>query len=310
MISKTSHNIKSLNSFKLFELKYKTADMNCEYLWAFNSQLWQPTKRQLVLALSALCKEEINRINQFRFQDDYKLCLSGRLMIRKCLQYVTHIKWNNLLLNRSPKGKPVLLNSLKNSEKVFFNISHQGDFTVLAASTRFNVGIDIMKNVKPNSTDVSSFFKLMKRQFVDPEWSYILSHKCESSQLKAFYRLWCLKESYVKATGTGIGTNTASYMRFDIPDEGLLANENEVKPFTESSLYVNNQKQGWTFHEYQLDDKHIAAIAFDTESADLASTPFSFLSIEELLNDAIEINEPDEKWWDFYLSKHKKDITE
>ena len=281
--------------------------MSCEYLWAFNSHLWQPTKRQIIFALSALCREEIDRINQFRFQDDFKLCLAGRLMIRKCLHLATQIKWNNILLKRSTKGKPELVNNLKKGENIFFNVSHQGDYTVLAASTKVNVGIDIMKHVKPNSTDISSFFKLMKRQFVDPEWSYILSHENEFTQLKAFYRLWCLKESYVKATGTGIGPNTASYMRFDIPNKEWLLEENDNKPCTKSSLYLNDQKQDWIFHEYQLDSKHITAVALDTRTTYLSPMPFSFLSIENLLEDAVELSPTDDNWWNVYQLKHNKD---
>lgn len=281
--------------------------MSCEYLWAFNSHVWQPTKRQLLLALSALCREEIDRINQFRFQDDFKLCLAGRLMIRKCLQLATQIKWKDILLTRSIKGKPELVNNLEKGENVYFNISHQGDYTVLAASTKVNVGIDIMKNVKPNNTDIPSFFKLMKRQFVDPEWSYIHSHEDEFTRLKAFYRLWCLKESYVKATGIGIGPNTASYMRFDIPNKDWLQKSNESKPCTKSSLYLHDEKQDWTFHEYQLDSKHIVALAYDTIASGLSPTPVSFLSIEELLNDAVEYSPTDDNWWDIYQSKHKKD---
>lgn len=281
--------------------------MSCEYLWAFNSHLWQPTKRQLLFALSALCREEIDRINQFRFQDDFKLCLAGRLMIRKCVQLTTQIKWKDILLTRSTKGKPELVNNLKKDENLYFNISHQGDYTVLAASTKVNVGIDIMKHVKPNNTDISSFFKLMKRQFVEQEWSYIHSHEDEFTQLKAFYRLWCLKECYVKATGTGIGPNTASYMRFDIPNKDWLLEGSDMKPCTKSSLYLHGKKLDWTFHEYQLDSKHIVALALDTTASVISPTKVSLLTIEDLLNDAIEYSLADDNWWDMYQTKHKKD---
>jgi phosphopantetheinyl transferase len=37
-------------------------------------------------------------------------------------------------------------------------------------------------------------------------------------QLKRFYRMWCLKESLVKALGVGIGYNLKSF-EFDVQDE-------------------------------------------------------------------------------------------
>ena len=279
--------------------------MSCGFLWAFNSHIWQPTKRQVLLALSSLCPEEIDRINQFRFKDDLKLCLAGRLMIRKCIQLASNIKWNEINLARSAKGKPTLQNELNHKRKFFFNISHQGDYTVLAASTKVNIGIDIMKFVTPNNTDIPSFFKLMKRQFVDSEWSYILSHGNEWKNLEAFYRMWCLKESYVKATGTGIGTNTASYMRFNVSDNDWIA-QNNMKVCKTSKLFIGNEPQPWRFHEYQLDDNHAVAVALDTLNDGDFDIPFGFVTIEELLIDAIEICPQQESWWQNFQSKDMK----
>jgi len=280
--------------------------MSCEYLWAFNTQLWQPTKRQLLLMLSAVCRNEIERINQFRFKEDFKLCLVGRLMIRKCVQLAIKIKWKDICLSRSEKGKPFLGNLLPSGQNFNFNISHQGDYTVLAASSNTNLGIDIMKYVKPNSTDIPSFFKLMKRQFVDSEWTYILSHKTEWKQLEAFYRMWCLKESYVKAKGIGIGTNSAAYMRFDVSDNmwELMGDMNICKG---SCLFINGYKQKWSFHEYQLDDKHLATVALENMCSDnIKMIPFTCLTVEELIEDAAEICSVDEKWWDNFQKKEEK----
>ncbi|XP_066923624.1 L-aminoadipate-semialdehyde dehydrogenase-phosphopantetheinyl transferase-like [Clytia hemisphaerica] len=279
--------------------------MSCEFLWAFNSHIWQPTKRQVLLALSSLCQEEVDRINQFRFKDDFKLCLAGRLMIRKCIQLATNIKWNEINLARSTKGKPILQNELCGRKKFFFNISHQGDYTVLAASTKINIGIDVMKFVQPNNTDIQSFFKLMKRQFVDSEWSYILSHENEWKNMEAFYRMWCLKESYVKATGTGIGTNTASYMSFDVSDDDWIE-QNNMNVCKSSKLFIGDKPQPWKFQEYQLDNKHILAVALDTLNDTEFDIPFHFVTIEELLTDAVECHPQQDMWWQNFQAKHIK----
>jgi len=40
----------------------------------------------------------------------------------------------------------------------------------------------------------------------------------KAAQLKRFYRMWCLKESIVKALGVGLDFNLKSF-EFDIQDE-------------------------------------------------------------------------------------------
>lgn len=282
--------------------------MSCEYLWAFNTQIWQPSKRQLLFMLSSVCQEEADRINQYRFKNDFKLCLVGRLMIRKCIQMATKITWKDIKLGRSSRGKPELHNKLSNLENFYFNISHQGDYTVLAASTKANVGIDIMKFSKPNNTDICSFFKLMKRQFIDAEWRYIMSNETERKQLKAFYRLWCLKESYVKAIGSGVGTNTASYMNFQISEkEKDMDNINRI--FSDSILYINNRKMPWQFSEYLLGDEHIATVAIENRMAIqdyYMPSEFRILTVDELIQDAEELYPSKDCWWKHFEDKEER----
>ncbi|XP_015750641.1 PREDICTED: L-aminoadipate-semialdehyde dehydrogenase-phosphopantetheinyl transferase-like, partial [Acropora digitifera] len=72
-----------------------------------------------------------------------------------------------------------------------FNISHQGDFTVLAAQPHVAVGVDVMKTVYPSgSSTVTSFFHTMRKQFTPDEWQTIKSQEGEWKQLEIFYRHW------------------------------------------------------------------------------------------------------------------------
>lgn len=75
---------------------------------------------------------------------------AGRLMIRKLVAEKLNIPWNNIRLQRTAKGKPVLAKDSSNPYPNFnFNISHQGDYAVLAAEPELQVGIDIMKTSFP-----------------------------------------------------------------------------------------------------------------------------------------------------------------
>ena len=64
------------------------------------------------------------------------------------LTYVLGIPYKDIELARTEKGKPYLSNT--GHPYLSFNISHQGDYAVLAADSTFNVGIDVMKIEYPS----------------------------------------------------------------------------------------------------------------------------------------------------------------
>lgn len=73
-------------------------------------------------------------------------------MMRKLVAEKLNIPWNNIRLQRTAKGKPVLAKDSLNPYPNFnFNISHQGDYAVLAAEPELQVGIDVMKTSFPGN---------------------------------------------------------------------------------------------------------------------------------------------------------------
>ena len=205
--------------------------------WAFNALRWQPTETELNNALSCISLEEQKRIQRFQFKRDFLTSLAGRLMIRRCIKQLLGVPWLDIQLGRTDKGKPILLDQ-NLQQRISFNVSHQGEYTVLAACTSSSsssssrglggnqslcsntmdggkdscelIGIDIMQANRPHhNTTLPNFFRIMKRQFTQQEWDFIESWSEDRDKLASFYRLWCLKESVVKATGGGIGTSSA-----------------------------------------------------------------------------------------------------
>lgn len=72
--------------------------------------------------------------------------------MRKLISEELCIPWNEVHLQRTSKGKPFLANNLLGINSNYnFNVSHQGDYAVLAAEPELQVGIDIMKTDLPGN---------------------------------------------------------------------------------------------------------------------------------------------------------------
>lgn len=262
--------------------------------WCFNTKRWTPRKEDFIQAMARIQPEERERANSFVFKKDAKPALIGRLMMRYCLCKTLGLQNGDLVLDRTPKGKPIIgdatwrllrsrdaktesnqkdansKNQKDASVPVFdFNISHQGDYVALAFETCPKVGIDTMQIVHEGS-ELSVFFDRMKRQFSPSEWSFILGKESlpssisqddcgdrSSERLFRFMRLWSLKESYVKAEGFGITVDLQS-TTFTCPTTSLSASHS----VSDTLLQVNGQSlSGWQFQESLLDPDHCVSVA-------------------------------------------------
>lgn len=74
------------------------------------------------------------------------------------------------------------------------------------------ISIERSRATNPNDTNEELFRKELERhervinsKFSNTEKNYIYNRPNIVESLTAFYRLWCLKESYVKALGDGVG---------------------------------------------------------------------------------------------------------
>jgi 4'-phosphopantetheinyl transferase len=89
-------------------------------------------------------------------------------------------------------GKPYLAN-----QAVQFNLSHSGDWLVMAVSAAQVIGVDIEK-VRP----ISRLDGLVQRCLTEAECKTL---PADTHQRAGFFlRYWTCKEAYLKATGTGL----------------------------------------------------------------------------------------------------------
>ena len=101
-----------------------------------------------------------------------------------------------------PNGKPCFAGA----PQVHFNLSHAGS-RVMAAVADCEVGCDIepVREIEE---------KLARRFFSESECAYIDALP-ESEKTAGFFRVWTLRESFVKATGAGLAGAGGLSLRFE-----------------------------------------------------------------------------------------------
>lgn len=96
------------------------------------------------------------------------------------------------------KGKPYLTEY----PGIHFNLSHSGDYVCCAAGD-VPVGVDIQEKVKVHE-------KLAER-FFTPADQRMLAECGEEERQDLFFRMWSIKESYLKLTGEGLSGGLAEF---------------------------------------------------------------------------------------------------
>lgn len=272
--------------------------MNCNrrsVRWVFDCNKWYPTRQEWITASTSVQTEEKQRIGKFYFKRDAKNAMAGRLLIRKFLTMYSGLKWKDVEISRSDHGKPYF----KNDTKLNFNISHQGGYAILAGEVgNTSVGCDVMTVEYKTGDRLSEFLRLMSKQLSEKECETIKNAKnTEKDMCRIFYRLWCLKESYTKALGTGITLNLGE-ISFDLKEE-----VNEEEFITSTELIVSGEVlKDWSFQEILIDKDTFAAVA-QSPKIDPVQDKFQHLSFQELVQEAEPLIPVDEGYCDDFFRK-------
>lgn len=98
-------------------------------------------------------------------------------------------------------GKPRLRGG-----ELYFSLSHSGEYAAVAVSDE-EIGLDIQENVPYKPAIAARFFTPDEKRHID----------MRADRDAAFTEIWCRKESFVKAGGTGIHTPLGSFSVLEMP---------------------------------------------------------------------------------------------
>lgn len=182
--------------------------------------------------LSNLClavdPEQRQRIHRFINKEDKVRTLIGDILTRSIIAEQLKLKNEQINFGKSKFGKPYL----KSFKDFHFNISHSGEFIVCAISSN-PIGIDI-EQVK-----CIDYKNIAEKFFTESEVKYILDSNYTDS-LSRFYRIWTLKESYIKCHGMGLSIPLKSFS-IEIVDETIKDIVDSEYAFLLRTIYIDKE---------------------------------------------------------------------
>jgi 4'-phosphopantetheinyl transferase len=143
--------------------------------------------------LSKVSPEKTKRIARFVHNADRYRSLLGEVLIRSIVIEQTGASNDDIRFVYNHYGKP----SLEHNPGFSFNLSHSGDWVVLLWDKGGPaLGIDVEQIVPIDLGIAECCFT--------PRENAELRSRTGRERLDYFYRLWTLKESFVKASGRGL----------------------------------------------------------------------------------------------------------
>ncbi len=140
---------------------------------------------------ACLPKEVCDAASKFKFIAGKQRKVLGELLLRAIVFRDYGIPSGDLLIDTTEKGKPYLASH----PHIHFNISHSGHWVVIAFSLA-KVGVDVEKIRNVNLG--------IAQRFYSEEEKLQLFSLPTNKQIDYFFNLWTLKESFLKAIGTGL----------------------------------------------------------------------------------------------------------
>lgn len=199
----------------------------------------------LVDADQIISADELDRAQQFKFTKDRHAFLLCRLLLRLILAHYLGCEAKAIRFDYNAYGKPVIA-------QLNFNLSHSGDWMVLAISGNAIIGVDV-EYQQHRSVSLS----LARFCFSDQEFAAFESLPDEQQQ-SAFFHIWTCKEALIKAIGQGVSFGLKNIS---------ISMAVEHKPIV---LQMHgDQASCWQLRHFHVADSYQAAMAWKGKISDI-----------------------------------------
>ncbi len=192
---------------------------------------------------SCLSSDEKKRADTLIIPQKRQLFIAGRCCLRNLLSTYLDIAPKAIQLTYDLHGKPSLQS---NQKRLYFNVSHSNNLMLVALTLNHSIGIDI--ELKRPLDDMN----LIARDILSDNERRVFQTKTNKHDW--FFRIWTLKESYLKAIGTGLSIS---------PDQiefNLHAEIPEIIKTPDKQYTLSN----WTFVPFRPTSESLATVAIPT----------------------------------------------
>lgn len=203
---------------------------------------------------SILSAEESDKHKRFHFEKDRHSYLVSHALVRKTLSMYCDVRPEEWCFTCNQHGKPDIMSDIK-CPTIKFNLSHTDGMTVCVISLESDCGIDV-----EDTRRKSRAHAVAERMFAPAEVAIMQSCDDDVMQRK-FFEFWTLRESYVKALGTGLsGSSKAFYFSVDEQDDSRREAGIHFVPSDK------DKSSAWQFLLLNLSAQHVAAVSVKSES--------------------------------------------
>ena len=210
------------------------------------------------LTESTLSADEKERAARFHFEADRNQFAIAHGALRNILGRYLHRDPAELTFSINQYGKPALVNS-----NVEFNLSHSGDFVLIAVTQGRKIGVDVERIRQGISSHV-----IAQQYFSKAEVAELQSLPIDQRE-SAFFTCWTRKEAYIKAQGLGLS----------LPLEGFDVSLTPGHPaILRATRPDEKEATRWTLRSLDVDPNYAGAVAVEGSAFDCRLFSFQLSS--------------------------------
>jgi 4'-phosphopantetheinyl transferase len=193
-----------------------------------------------------LSVDEATRADQFYSSISRNHFILGRMMTRMILASLRELCADHVDISLDPQGKPRL--NFGHHTGLCFNISHSGDYVLIAFALHREVGVDV--ELAQRRVDIAE----LSQHLYAPDEATLLHSLPPFAQACEFFRSWCRKEALVKGLGCGL---SVPMTEFNLAPTDL-ANSRFWRVASAST-----NVDFWRVYDIRVDHRHLAALAVE-----------------------------------------------
>ncbi len=220
-------------------------------LWHASSSSDEPSSVETTCE-AWLDVDEQRRASRFRIPTSRNQHVVGRGMARRLLSSDS-VAPEAIRFALEPHGKPYV--SEPSAARQPFNIAHTDGLVMcgIGSAEHTMIGVDVERLGRRTDPGLADRF------FSKPEVRYLQRHQDDDAKRIAFLRVWTLKESFIKAIGTGLQTPLSDFAFMDIDSDSPTIQMLDEKLEGDVS---------WKFFSIQPRPGFVAAVAVATNDDD------------------------------------------